>query len=470
MLDRVDPEFRALPLAALADAALDPRPGPRRPARRHPRGTHRHPDDLAARRGRHRRRRRDLVGLAVRVLVDGVWGFASHVDLTPERAAATAEQAVQVARTLAPVGAGAGGARRRARARRRGLGLRLRARPVRRAHPRQGRPAHRLVAAAARRPTASTTSRPPSPRSASASSTPTSPAPRPIQQRVRIAPAAHRDRRRPRRQAASRPWTPSPPPAGRGWEYLTGDGWDFERRARRPPRAARREGQGAQRRRGPATTWSSTRPTCGSPSTSRSGTPPSTTAPSATRPPTRAPASPPPTSSARCATAPTLMHVTGDRTIDHGLATVGFDDDGVATTEWDLVRDGVLVGYQLDRTFAPRLGLARSQRLRVRRLPAPRADPADGQRLAATRPGRRRHHRRPDRGRRARHLRRRRQVLVDRHAALQLPVHRPALLPDRERRGSPGSCATSPTRRPPRTSGARSTASAGRRPGCSAAR
>jgi TldD protein len=32
----------------------------------------------------------------------------------------------------------------------------------------------------------------------------------------------------------------------------------------------------------------------------------------------------------------------------------------VATTEWDLVRDGVLVGYQLDRTFAPRLGLDRS--------------------------------------------------------------------------------------------------------------
>jgi len=55
-----------------------------------------------------------------------------------------------------------------------------------------------------------------------------------------------------------------------------------------------------------------------------------------------------------------LMRVTGDRTIEHGLATIGFDDDGVATTEWDLVRDGVLVGYQLDRTFAPRLGLARS--------------------------------------------------------------------------------------------------------------
>ena len=69
----------------------------------------------------------------------------------------------------------------------------------------------------------------------------------------------------------------------------------------------------------------------------------------------------------------------------HGLATIGFDDDGVATTEWDLVRDGVLVGYQLDRTFAPRLGLEPLQRLRVRRLPAPRADPADGQRVAAAR-------------------------------------------------------------------------------------
>jgi TldD protein len=54
------------------------------------------------------------------------------------------------------------------------------------------------------------------------------------------------------------------------------------------------------------------------------------------------------------------MQVTGDRTVPHGLATIGYDDDGVATTAWDLVRDGVLVGYQCDRAFAPRLGLARS--------------------------------------------------------------------------------------------------------------
>ena len=55
-----------------------------------------------------------------------------------------------------------------------------------------------------------------------------------------------------------------------------------------------------------------------------------------------------------------LMHVTGDRTVEHGLATVGWDDEGVAAQEWDLVRDGVLVGYQMDRSMAGRLGFDRS--------------------------------------------------------------------------------------------------------------
>jgi TldD protein len=46
------------------------------------------------------------------------------------------------------------------------------------------------------------------------------------------------------------------------------------------------------------------------------------------------------------------MNVTGDRTEPHGLATVGFDDEGVQTRSWDLVRDGLFVGYQLDRSTA----------------------------------------------------------------------------------------------------------------------
>ena len=78
-----------------------------------------------------------------------------------------------------------------------------------------------------------------------------------------------------------------------------------------------------------------------------------------------------------------FMHVTADRVQPHGLATVGYDDEGVAGQRWDLIRDGVLVGYQLDRAFAPRLGLSPVQRLLVCRFAAPRADPADGQRLAA---------------------------------------------------------------------------------------
>ncbi|GLB82328.1 TldD/PmbA family protein [Mycobacterium kiyosense] len=55
-----------------------------------------------------------------------------------------------------------------------------------------------------------------------------------------------------------------------------------------------------------------------------------------------------------------VMNVTADRTVQYGLATIGYDDEGVAAQSWDLVRDGVFVGYQLDRVFAPRLGEPRS--------------------------------------------------------------------------------------------------------------
>ncbi len=59
-----------------------------------------------------------------------------------------------------------------------------------------------------------------------------------------------------------------------------------------------------------------------------------------------------------------VVQVTGDRTVPHGLSTVGYDDEGVQTQAWDIVRDGVLVGYQLDRRMARQnaaaLGVARS--------------------------------------------------------------------------------------------------------------
>jgi TldD protein len=55
-----------------------------------------------------------------------------------------------------------------------------------------------------------------------------------------------------------------------------------------------------------------------------------------------------------------VMHVTGDRTAEHGLATIGYDDEGVAGQSWDLINDGILVGYQLDRRMAQRCGFGRS--------------------------------------------------------------------------------------------------------------
>lgn len=55
-----------------------------------------------------------------------------------------------------------------------------------------------------------------------------------------------------------------------------------------------------------------------------------------------------------------LMNVTGDRNVEHGLATVGWDHEGVAAQEWDLVKDGLFVGYQLDRQMAAQKGFPRS--------------------------------------------------------------------------------------------------------------
>ena len=55
-----------------------------------------------------------------------------------------------------------------------------------------------------------------------------------------------------------------------------------------------------------------------------------------------------------------VMHVTGDRTVPHGLATTAIDWEGVEGQTFDLVRDGILVGYQLDRSIAALMGLGRS--------------------------------------------------------------------------------------------------------------
>ena len=51
-----------------------------------------------------------------------------------------------------------------------------------------------------------------------------------------------------------------------------------------------------------------------------------------------------------------LFNVTADRTMPGGLATIGYDDDGVKTTEFPIIRDGILVGLQTNRETAPLIG------------------------------------------------------------------------------------------------------------------
>ena len=98
---RIDPEFTALPLRDLADAAL---------AQAKTLGAQH--ADFRAERIRGQRIGlsdgtpqtlfdADDTGLAVRVIVDGTWGFASAVDLTADAAALAARQAVEVAKVAA---------------------------------------------------------------------------------------------------------------------------------------------------------------------------------------------------------------------------------------------------------------------------------------------------------------------------------------------------------------------------------
>jgi TldD protein len=55
-----------------------------------------------------------------------------------------------------------------------------------------------------------------------------------------------------------------------------------------------------------------------------------------------------------------VMDVTGDRLVDHGLATIGYDDEGVAQQQFDIISAGTLVGYQLNRQLAAEKGFGRS--------------------------------------------------------------------------------------------------------------
>ncbi|MGY1849705.1 TldD/PmbA family protein [Blastococcus sp. SYSU DS1021] len=149
------------------------------------------------------------------------------------------------------------------------------------------------------------------------------------------------------------------PPAGRGWEYLTGTGWDWRGELAEIPELLREKTKAPTVTAGrydlvvdPSNLWLTIHESVGHATeldralgyeAAYAGTSFATS----DRLGTLRYGSP-------------LMDVTGDRTALHGLATVGWDDEGVAGQQWDIVRDGVLVGYQVDRNMARLQGMARS--------------------------------------------------------------------------------------------------------------
>lgn len=298
------------------------------------------------------------IGLAVRVIVDGTWGFASHAELTPEVAAQTARRAVQVARTLAPLNAER---------------IELAAEPVYAdvswvsdyaIDPFDvpaadkltvlGEYSGRLLAAdgvdhvsagwhAAKEQTfyADTFG---------SSIT---------QQRVRVQPSLEAVGVDAAAGTFETMRTLAPPTA-RGWEYAADDAvWNWSQELAELPVWLAEKVKAPSVVAGPtdlvidpSNLWLTIHESIGHATeydraigyeAAYAGT---------------SFATPDKLGSMRYGSP--VMNVTADRTVEYGLASVGFDDEGVRAQKWDLVRDGVFVGYQLDRVFAPRLGVGRS--------------------------------------------------------------------------------------------------------------
>jgi TldD protein len=149
------------------------------------------------------------------------------------------------------------------------------------------------------------------------------------------------------------------PPSGRGWEYVHGDGWDWESELAAIPDLLAEKARAAPVEPGtydlvldPTNLWLTLHETVGHATEldrvlgSEAGFA-GTSFPGSER-------------LGELRYGSRAMNATGDRTTEHGLATVGYDDEGVAAQKWDIVRDGVLVGYQLDRATARCLGAPRS--------------------------------------------------------------------------------------------------------------
>ena len=149
------------------------------------------------------------------------------------------------------------------------------------------------------------------------------------------------------------------PPVGRGWEYLEGEGWDFDAELARLPGLLAEKLAAPSVEAGhydlvvdPTNLWLTIHESVGhATELDRAVGYEAAFAGTSFATPDRL-------GSLRYGSP--AMQVTGDRTTEHGLATVAVDSEGVAAQSFDIVRDGVLAGYQLDRSIAAAEGLGRS--------------------------------------------------------------------------------------------------------------
>ena len=127
------------------------------------------------------------------------------------------------------------------------------------------------------------------------------------------------------------------------------------------------------------------------------------------------------------------FNITADRTFPGAMATVGFDDDGVKSQKWPIVKDGILVGLQTNRETAHLLNENFSRGCTFanhwRNYPFLRMPNIQMEAGPAGSPDRRRH----DCRRQGRRPGRRHGQLQHRSAALQRPVRRRCILGDQER-------------------------------------
>ncbi len=352
---RIDPEFTGLPLRELADAAL---------AQAKSLGAQ-HADFRAERiRGQQIGLSdgnpqtlfdADDTGLAVRVIVDGTWGFASTVDLTADAAAHTARQAVEVAQVAAA----------------------MNTEPIELAsEPAYGEVtwvsaydvdpftvsvadkvallaqwSHALLAHAAVSHVDASLRQVRECKFYSDGATTAT------QQRVRLYPqvtaiAVSGDGRFDTMRTLA-------PPAGRGHEFLTGTGWDFAAELAELPELLAAKLKAPSVEPGhydlvidPSNLWLTIHESIGHATeldralgyeAAYAGTSFATL-----------------DKLGSLQYGSGVMHVTGDRTAEHGLATIGYDDEGVAGQSWDLISGGILAGYQLDRRMAQLKGFGRS--------------------------------------------------------------------------------------------------------------